>query len=56
MAAFYNKEDIADKHMRKSEDIFKKVSEKVKGKENSLVTAGMPYKGKIWGIISSEDV
>ncbi|NME96482.1 ABC transporter substrate-binding protein [Clostridium cochlearium] len=47
MAAFYNKEDIADKHMQKAEDTVKKVSEKVKGKENPLVTAGMPYKGKI---------
>ncbi|MBV1820972.1 hypothetical protein KUA25_23210, partial [Bacteroidales bacterium MSK.15.36] len=45
MAAFYNKEDIADKHMQKAEDTVKKVSEKVKGKENPLVTAGMPYKG-----------
>ncbi|MBV1822041.1 ABC transporter substrate-binding protein, partial [Coprococcus sp. MSK.21.13] len=45
MAAFYNKEDIADKHMQKAEDTVKKVREKVKGKENPLVTAGMPYKG-----------
>lgn len=46
MALFYNKEDIADKHLQKAEDTIKRVSEKVKGKDKPLVTAGIPSKGK----------
>ncbi|RXI46778.1 ABC transporter substrate-binding protein [Clostridium tetani] len=46
MALFYNKEDVADKHLQKAEDIVKRVSEKVKGKDKPLVTAGIPSKGK----------
>lgn len=47
MALFYNKEDVADTHMQKAEDTIKRVSEKVKSSDKPLVTAGMPYKGKV---------
>lgn len=46
MALFYNKEDVAEKHMEKAEKRIKEISEKVKGKQRPTVTAGMPYKGK----------
>ncbi|MBE6066061.1 ABC transporter substrate-binding protein [Clostridium cochlearium] len=46
MSLFYNKEDVADKHLQKAEDTVKRISEKVKGKDKPLVTAGVSYKGK----------
>lgn len=46
MSLFYNKEAEADKHLEKAEDTVKRVSEKVKGKDKPVVTAGVIHDGK----------
>lgn len=46
MSFFYNKEVLADKHLKNAEDNIKKVNDKLKGKDKTLVTAGVAYKGK----------
>ncbi|MBU5484555.1 ABC transporter substrate-binding protein [Clostridium sp. MSJ-11] len=46
MSLFYNKEAEADKHLQKAEETINKVSEKVKGKNKPVATAGVIYDGK----------
>lgn len=46
MSLFYNKEDIADKHLKMAEETITNVNNKLKGKDKTLVTAGVAYKGK----------
>ena len=46
MSLFYNKEAEADKYLQKAEDTVKRVSEKTKGKDKPVVTAGVIHDGK----------